>query len=176
MINLLKCLRVDSKGILITAVLLLIIGCSTETPIQEVTKIYSMDDVAVVGIKMKGDFKTDFPQSSDAKWGFLKGREVAIIRYPTIELAKTLGKTAGDEQTELLEVIEKNIAHGPKVEKIECRGHTGYGVHGNCSSRREPMYTEFIIHGNLVIMGEPLATEDSFGTIKFLEQTAKSLP
>ena len=163
------------KRILFSISLLIFIGCS-QAESKDTNKIYSMDDVAVVGIKMKGDFKTDFPQSLDAKWGFLKGREVAIIRYPTIELAKTLGKTAGDEQTELLEVIEKNIAHGPKVEKIECRGHTGYGVHGNCSSRREPMYTEFIIHGNLVIMGEPLATEDSFGTIKFLEQTAKSLP
>ena len=164
------------KVIFIIAVLSLTIGCSSETPIQEVTKIYSMDDVAVVGIKMKGDFKTDFPQSSDAKWGFLKGREVAIIRYPTIELAKTLGKTAGDEQTELLEVIEKNIAHGPKVEKIECRGHTGYGVHGNCSSRREPMYTEYIIYGNLVIMVEPLATEESEGTLGFLQETAGKLP
>ena len=113
------------KGLILSITLLFfsVFSCSTEDSTLEMTKIYSMDDVAVVGIKMKGDFKTDFPQSSDAKWGFLKGREVAIIRYPTIELAKTLGKTAGDEQTELLEVIEKNIAHGPKVEKTECRGH-----------------------------------------------------
>ena len=125
---------------------------------------------------MKGDFKTDFPKSTDAKQCFLKGREIAIIKYPTVELARTLGKTAAEEQTELIEVVEKNIAHGPKVEKIECRGHTGYGVHGNCSSRREPMYTEFIIHGNLVIMGELLATEDSEDTLAFLQETADKLP
>ena len=72
-------------------------------------------------------------------------------------------------------VKERNIAHGPKVERIECRGHAGYGVHGNCASRREPMYTQFIIHGNLVIMGEPLATEEPSDTISFLRATASKL-
>ena len=163
------------KRILFFISLLIFIGCS-QAESKDSNKIYSMDDVAVVGIKMKGDFKTDFPESTDAKWGFLKGREIAIIKYPTVELARTLGKTAAEEQTELIEVVEKNIAHGPKVEKIECRGHTGYGVHGNCSSRREPMYTEFIIHGNLVIMGELLATEDSEDTLAFLQETADKLP
>ena len=66
---------------------------------------------------------------------FLKGREVAILRYETIEAAKELGQLAGEEQTEILAVKERNIAHGPKVERIECRGHAGYGVHGNCASR-----------------------------------------
>ena len=42
--------------------------------------------------------------------------------------------------------------------------------------RRAPMYTEFIIVGNLVILSEPLATEDSEGTIKFLQETAEKLP
>ena len=165
------------KGLILSITLLFfsVFSCSTEDSTLEMTKIYSMDDIAVIGIKMKGDFKTNFPESTDAKWGFLKGREIAIIRYPTVELAKTLGKTAGEEQTEKIEVIEKNIAHGSKVERIECRGHTGYGVHGNCASRKEPMYTEFITHGNLVIMIEPLATEDSSGTINFLEQTTNKL-
>ena len=42
--------------------------------------------------------------------------------------------------------------------------------------RRGPIYAEFIIYGNLLIMAEPLATEDEDGTIKFLEDTARSLP
>ena len=125
---------------------------------------------------MKGDFETDFPESTDSKWGFLKGREIAIIRYPTVELALTLGKTVAEEQTELIEVVEKNIAHGPKVERKECRGHTGQGIHGNCASRREPMYTEYIIYGNLVLMIEPLATEEPIDTLEFLKQISTKLP
>ena len=82
-----------------------------------------MEEVAVTGIKIKKDFETEFPEATDAKWGFLKGRDVAVIRYATIELANTLGRTAGEEQTEQIEVVEKNIAHGSKVEKTECRGH-----------------------------------------------------
>ena len=38
------------------------------------------------------------------------------------------------------------------------------------------MYTEYIIYGNLVIMVEPLATEESEGTLGFLQETAGKLP
>ena len=41
--------------------------------------------------------------------------------------------------------------------------------------RREPLYTEFRIHGNLVLMVEPLATEDSEKTIEFLNELIKSI-
>ena len=138
--------------------------------------IAEMNDYQFKLVKIKGDFETNFPESTDSKWGFLKGREIAIIRYPTVELALTLGKTAAEEQTELIEVVEKNIAHGPKVERKECRGHTGQGIHGNCASRREPMYTEYIIYGNLVLMIEPLATEEPIDTLEFLKQISTKLP
>ena len=163
------------KRILFFISLLIFVSCSQDES-KDSNKIYSMDEIVVIGIKIKGDFETNFPESTDSKWGFLKGREIAIIRYPTVELALTLGKTVAEEQTELIEVVEKNIAHGPKVERKECRGHAGYGIHGNCSSRREPMYTEYIIYGNLVIMVEPLATEESEGTLGFLQETADKLP
>ncbi len=196
--------------------LFIVIGCSQEET-KDTNKIYSMEDVALTGIKIKKDFKTDFPAATHAKWEFLKGREIAVFRYPTIELANTLGKTAGEEQTEEIEVVEKNIAHGPKVEKTECRGHTQnkpnssdvykLNIKLNSNSqfsntfiinkaklfedqmnlfplkpswmecvRRAPMYTEFIIIGNLVILSEPLATEDSEGTLAFLQETADKLP
>ena len=196
--------------------LLVFIGCS-QTESKDTNKIYSMEDLAVIGIKIKKDFQTEFPETTHAKWGFLKGREVAVFRYPTIELANTLGKTAGEEQTEEIEVVEKNIAHGPKVEKTECRGHKAnkpnssdvykLNIKLNSNSqfsntliinkaklfedqmnlfplkpswmecvRRAPMYTEFIIIGNLVILSEPLATEDSEGTLAFLQETADKLP
>ena len=196
--------------------LLVFIGCS-QPESKDTNKIYSMEDLAVIGIKIKKDFQTEFPEATHAKWGFLKGREVAVFRYPTIELANTLGKTAGEEQTEEIEVVEKNIAHGPKVEKTECRGHKAnkpnssdvykLNIKLNSNSqfsntfiinkaklfedqmnlfplkpswmecvRRAPMYTEFIIIGNLVILSEPLATEDSEGTLAFLQETADKLP
>jgi hypothetical protein len=196
--------------------LLVFIGCS-QAEFKDLNKIYSMEDLAVIGIKIKKDFQTEFPEATHAKWGFLKGREVAVFRYPTIELANTLGKTAGEEQTEEIEVVEKNIAHGPKVEKTECRGHKAnkpnssdvykLNIKLNSNSqfsnifiinkaklfedqmnlfplkpswmecvRRAPMYTEFIIIGNLVILSEPLATEDSEGTLAFLQETADKLP
>ena len=49
---------------------------------------------------------------------------------------------------------------------------------------REPLYTDFIIDGNLVILGEPLMkdygqgqmTESSEKTITFLRETAERLP
>ena len=204
------------KVLFIVISLFIVIGCSQEET-KDTNKIYSMEDVALTGIKIKKDFQTDFPEATHAKWGFLKGREIAVFRYPTIELANTLGKTAGEEQTEEIEVVEKNIAHGPKVEKTECRGHTQnkpnssdvykLNIKLNSNSqfsntfiinkaklfedqmnlfplkpswmecvRRAPMYTEFIIIGNLVILSEPLATEDSEGTLAFLQETADKLP
>lgn len=203
-----------NRKFLIFLTVSLILSCSSLAPLEESTIIYSIDDVASAGFKVKKDFSTEFPDSIDAKWGFHNGRDVAVIRYPSIELAKSSGYISGTEQTELIEVVEKNIAYGPKVERTECRGDaqnkpdssdvykispretigkeslfiinksrffednktlTKRPAHAPCV-RREPMYTEFIIYGNLLIMAEPLATEDKDGTIKFLEDTARSLP
>ena len=193
--------------------MLLVLSCNN-VEINE-AKIYSMEDFTGIGVKMKGDFETEFPEATDAKWGFFKGREVAVLRYPTIDLAKINGLTAGSEQTEKIEITKKNIAHGYKVERTICRGHKpGVGVSGRgglklspgfnsinglngtliinkvnlfsedlhsypkapVCPRREPLYTESVIRGNLVILGEPLSGEDSEGTIKFLEELADKLP
>ncbi|MBO82889.1 MAG: hypothetical protein CL506_00825 [Actinobacteria bacterium] len=184
---------------------------SSDEPAQ-VDTIYSMDDASKLGIKnlMKNDFETEFPEATDAKWGFWKGREVAILRYESVEKARTLGKTAAEEQTELIEVVEKNIAHGTKVEKTKCRGDayggTPYrlspkyniGIGGtlilNKSSfkdldveigtnsvrdgcvRREPMFIEFRIHGNLVIMVEPMPEEDRPAMNKIIDEIVAKLP
>ncbi len=204
-----------NKKILICLTMLLVLSCSSLAPLEESTKIYSIDDVASAGFKVKKDFLTEFPDSIDAKWGFHNGRDVAVVRYPSIDLAKSSGYISGTEQTELIEVVEKNIAYGSNVERTECRGDAQNKpdssdvyklyprgmigkenilllnktmlfednseepirrpAHAPCV-RREPMYTEFIIYGNLLIMAEPLATEDKDGTIKFLEDTARSLP
>jgi len=52
------------KRILFFISLLIFIGCA-QAESKDTNKIYSIDDIAVVGIKMKGDFKTDFPESTD---------------------------------------------------------------------------------------------------------------
>ncbi len=193
---------------------LLVFSCSnsSDEPAQ-VDTVYSMDDVSTLGIKnlMKGDFETVFPEATHAKWGFWKGREVAVIRYESAENAQTLGKTAGDEQTELIEVVESNIAHGSKVEKTKCRGDAyggnpymlspkndiGFGeililnkstfndsevdlgnqrgTRGGCV-RREPMYIEFRVHGNLVIMVEPMPEEDRPAMNKIIDEIVAKLP
>ena len=77
-------------------------GAKKKEIFKEVTSVFSMEEISKVGIKMK-DFETSFPEATHAKWGFLKGREVAIIRYETIEAAKELGQL----QTEILAVKEK---------------------------------------------------------------------
>ena len=201
------------KASFMLVILILLFGCSKQET-DSINKIYSLEDVVSTGYRVKGEFKTaKFPETTIVKWGFYKGREVAVAVYPTIELANTFGKIAGEEQTEKIEVVEKNIAHGPKVEKLICRGHsrgggwTGrHGIkfdvrwnseeglgntliinksrlfqndidlpHGRTCVRREPLYTEFRIHGNLVLMVEPLATEDSEKTIEFLNELIQSI-
>ena len=206
--------------LLILLMLLTILGCSKTERIQ-VDTVYPIEDVIAAGIKVKNDLKTEFPQATDAKWGFLDGREVAVIRYPTAEIARTVGKTAAQEQTQFIEIVEKNIAHGPKVEKTKCRGlkSNRYGfnnkIHfesnpeigfgnllilnklkifeneinltsppGAVCVRREPLYSDFVIHGNLVFLGEPLMKDYGQGqmiesadrTIKFLEEVVERLP
>ena len=47
--------------------------------------------LSLLGFKVKKDFSTEFPDSIDAKWGFHNGRDVAVVRYPSIELAKSSG-------------------------------------------------------------------------------------
>lgn len=198
-------------GLILSA--LFIFSCSSTAgePVQ-VDIVYSMEDASKLGIKnlMKNDFETDFSEATDAKWGFWKGREVAIIRYASVEMARTLGKVAAEEQTELIEVTEKNTAHGPKVEKTKCRGdayggnpymlspkyNIGVGetliinkssfldldseiatdgVRDGCV-RREPMFIEFRIHGNLVIMVEPMPEEDRPTMNKIIDEIVVKLP
>ena len=192
---------------------LFIFSCSSalEEPVQ-VDTVYSMEDASKLGIKnlMKNDFESDFSEATDAKWGFWKGREVAIIRYESVENARTFGKVIAEEQTELIEVVDKNIAHGPKVEKTKCRGDAyggnpymlspkydiGFGeiVTLNKSSfieseldlesssvrdgcvRREPLFIEFRIHGNLIIMIEPMPEEDRPAMNKVIDEIVAKLP
>jgi len=214
-------MRIYLLGLILSTLFVFSCSFASEERIQ-VNTIYSLNDVISVGIKVKKDLETEFPQATDAKWGFHKSREIAVIRYATVQLARTLGKTAGEEQTEFVEIVEKNIAHGTKVEKTKCRGlkSNRYGFNNKMRSkvnseigignimilnklkifeddinfssnrvgavcvRREPLYSDFVIHGNLVFLGEPLMKdygqgqmiESSAKTIEFLEEILDLLP
>ncbi len=186
---------------------ILIFSCGGDSSSDEFvssSNIYEMSDATSVGWKMKKGFQiAEFPESTDARWGFYGpgGREVALIRYPTVELANTNGLQAAQEQTEYIEPIEGITAYGDKVEKTTCRGFADYSTpykmtlkHDSFKSfydtrknlipeneevytnqecpRREPLYREYIIEGNLVFLGELLRGEDLQMVNAFLEEMA----
>ena len=127
---------------------------------------------------------------------------MAVIRYPTVELANTNGLQAAQEQTEYIEPIEGITAYGDKVEKTTCRGFADrpppyklipfgsnkinsfhlskknifvenepYVPSAECP-RREPFYRNYLIEGNLVLLGELLRKEDLQMVDAFLEDMA----
>ena len=179
-------------------------GDSSSDEFVSSSNIYEMSDVTSVGWKMKKGFEiAEFPESTDARWGFAPpdGREVAVIRYPTVELANTNGLQAAQEQTEYIEPIEGITAYGDKVEKTTCRGFADrpppyklspkvnglnsfhlskkniivenepYVPSAECP-RREPFYRVYLIEGNLVFLGELLRKEDLQMVDVFLEELA----
>jgi len=184
------------------------IACGGSSQSDEFTPsstIYEMTDATSAGWKMKKGFEiAEFPNSTDARWGFAPpdGREVAIIRYPTVELANTDGLKAAQEQTEYIEPVEGIRAYGDKVEKTTCRGFADYpppykvtqdkslGINktfilnknnfieeakspvGADCPRREPFYRVYLIEGNLVFLGELLRKEDLQMVDVFLEELA----
>ena len=104
-------------------------GDSSSDEFASSSIVYEMKDVTSAGWKMKKGFEiAEFPESTDARWGFAgpDGREVAVIRYPNTELANTKGLQAAQEQTEYIEPIEGITAYGDKVEKTTCRGFADY--------------------------------------------------
>jgi len=186
----------------------LFIACGSSSGSDEFTSsdtVYEMSDATSVGWKMKKGFEiAEFPNSTDARWGFAppEGREVAIIRYPTVELANTDGLKAAQEQTEYIEPLDGIKAYGDKVEKTTCRGFADYpppykvtqdkslGINktfilnknnfieetknpiGADCPRREPFYRVYLIEGNLVFLGELLRKEDLQMVDIFLEELA----
>ena len=191
-----------------------LIGCSSSSSSIETDKVFTVEEVKSSGFKMRGNFESEFQGSTESMHGFYKGREVAFIVYPSLDLAKTNGIDTANEQTEMIEIVEKNIGHGPNVEKLVCRGYKpGVGVAGrgglklnqlpesspgldgiiitnklqifseseNLSNnappcvRREPLYTHYKVFGNIIIMAEPLNTEDEKDTTKFIENLASKL-
>ncbi len=168
-------------------------GSSSNNEFVSSDNVYEMTDATSAGWKMKKGFEiAEFPNSTDARWGFAppNGREVAIIRYPTVDLANSDGLQAAQEQTEYIEPIEGIKAYGDKVEKTACRGFADYPPPYKLSAndsiglnkiyllnkntfveetdtpfsadcpRREPFYRVYLLEGNLVFLGELMRKED----------------
>ena len=202
------------KYLLFLLLIFSLVGCSSSSSSIETNKIFTLEEVKSSGFKLRGDFDSNFQGSTNSVHGFYKGREVAFIVYPSLDLAKTNGLDTANEQTEMIEIVEKNIGHGPNVEKLVCRGYKpGVGVAGRGGLklnrlpesnpgldgiiitnklqmfselensfnnappcvRREPLYTHYKVFGNIIIMAEPLNTEDEKDTSKFLENLASKL-
>ena len=92
-----------------------LIGCSSSDSSIETDKIFTIEEIKSSGFKLRGDFDSNFQGSTNSVHGFYKGREVAFIVYPSLDLAKTNGIDTANEQTEMIEIVEKNIGHGPNV-------------------------------------------------------------
>ncbi len=202
------------KYLLFLILVFYLIGCSSSGSSIETDKIFTLEEIKSSGFKLRGDFDSNFQGSTNSVHGFYKGREVAFIVYPSLDLARTNGIDTANEQTEMIEIVEKNIGHGPNVEKLVCRGYKpGVGVAGRGGLklnqlpesnpgldgiiitnklqmfselensfnnappcvRRDPLYTHYKVFGNIIIMAEPLNTEDEKDTSKFIENLASKL-
>ena len=202
------------KYLLFLLLIFSLIGCSSSSSSIETDKIFTLEEIKSSGFKLRGDFDSNFQGSTNSVHGFYKGREVAFIFYTSLDLAKTNGLDTANEQTKMIEIVEKNIGHGPNVEKLVCRGYKpGVGVAGRGGLklnqlpesnpgldgiiitnklqmfselensfnnappcvRREPLYTHYKVFGNIIIMAEPLNTEDEKDTSKFIENLASKL-
>ena len=199
-------MKIYSYAFLLIILLTIFMACGGSSSSDEFVSsdnVYEMSDATSAGWKMKKGFEiAEFPNSSDARWGFAppNGREVAVIRYPSVDLANSDGLQAAKEQTEYIEPIEGIKAYGDKVEKTACRGFADYpppykltdsnGINktyllnkntfveetkspfsADCP-RREPFYRVYLIEGNLVFLGELLRKEDLQMVDVFLEELA----
>ena len=189
-------MKINSYILLLIILSAIFIACGGSSSSEEFVSsdnVYEMSDVTSAGWKMKRGFEiAEFPNSSDARWGFAppNGREVAVIRYPSVDLANSDGLQAAKEQTEYIEPIEGIKAYGDKVEKTACRGFADYpppykltdpdsnGINKTYllnkntfveetkipfsadCPRREPFYRVYLIEGNLVFLGELMRKED----------------
>ncbi|MBM3958954.1 MAG: hypothetical protein FJ314_04165 [SAR202 cluster bacterium] len=101
-------------------VFLVLIGCSGDAPGAAAgpQRTYSAESLGSLGWKSKGGFQTDFAPATGAEWGFLDGREVAVIVYRSPAEARDEGARAGAAQVAL--TAEGLFA--PGVERTKCAG------------------------------------------------------
>ncbi|MBI4218817.1 MAG: hypothetical protein HY682_01650 [Chloroflexi bacterium] len=85
-------------------------------------RVYALTDLAGIGWKQKGEFATTFEGAQESAWGFLDGREVAVIVYPDLAQARSVGAGVGKSQTE----VTVDGVYAPGVERTKCAGFGNY--------------------------------------------------
>lgn len=106
-----------------TSLIVAAVACGGEVAGQQPAaavsdRVYTLDSLSSVGWKSKGGFTRSFAPATGAEWGFLDGREVAVIIYGTPTEAREHGTVAGKQQTE----TTAEGTYGPEVERTKCSG------------------------------------------------------
>lgn len=146
--------------------------------IVESALTFSGDNLKSLGWKEQKDFVLEYPESVEAKWGYLNTKELGILVYPSAEIAQVQGLQAAKEQTAtgadgqaegVIDRISCRDAQGQSaVKMIEPRRSTGSDVihisfqpevsqdtiEPRVCSNKFPTYTEYRIIGNMVILCE----------------------
>ena len=147
------------KKIFLITLIILLIACNSSSE-KLSNKIYSLEDFPKIGWKKKKSFKTEFPESTDAFWGYMKGHEIGIIIYPDFETASNLGINAAESQIEVVDG-KKTL----NVERFICRGNTGSIESPSCPNPM-PTYSEYVIKNNTVILCEVVKSSMKGSKIK----------
>ena len=84
----------NMRYLLFVLLTLTIFSCSSNSSALETDKIFTVEEVKSSGFKMRGNFESEFQGSTESMHGFYKGREVAFIVYPSLDLANTNGLEA----------------------------------------------------------------------------------
>jgi hypothetical protein len=142
-------------------------------------KIFSSADMKAIGWKSQKDLLLEYPESTEATWGYLNTKEVAILVYPSAEVARVQGLAAAKAQTA---VGEDGQATG-EIDRISCRDAQGQSAVGlldvreslgdphmvrvsftkessdttfepRVCSNKYPTYTDYRIIGNMVVLCE----------------------
>jgi hypothetical protein len=142
-------------------------------------KIFSSADMKAIGWKSQKDLLLEYPKSTEATWGYLNTKEVAILVYPSAEVARVQGLASAKAQTA---VGEDGQATG-EIDRISCRDAQGQSAVGlldaiepahdphmvrvsftkessntafepRVCSNKYPTYTDYRIIGNMVVLCE----------------------
>ena len=74
-------LSIHIKKIFLIVCLIFLIGCEQKESLQELTTKFSLDDLSSIGIKMKGDFETKFPEATE---GELSSLRASLVKRQTL--------------------------------------------------------------------------------------------
>lgn len=140
---------------------------------------FSIDDIKALGWKEQRDFALDYPESTDAKWGFINTKELGVLVYPSAAIAQVQGAEAALTQT-ALGPDGKSIGVQDRISCRQAQGQSAVGlvdpvdstgpadgsrafrisfssdtsVEQKICANKYPKYRDFRILGNIVLLCE----------------------